>query len=90
VDALDGNAIAGPLHEHFGSEMTLAVGVCGHCGASSAIAELVVYSRAPGAVVRCRHCGNVVIVLLRSPDRPRVELSAFTLMGGPAHPQPAG
>jgi len=89
VDPLDGNSIAGPLHEHFGSEMTLAVGVCGHCGGSSAVAELVVYSRAPGTVVRCRHCGSVVIVLLRSADRLRVDLRAFTLTDAPTHPRPA-
>jgi Family of unknown function (DUF6510) len=32
VDALDGNAIAGWLFEHFGSEMTNVTERCTHCG----------------------------------------------------------
>ena len=28
MDALDGNAIAGALFEHFGQEMTMARGTC--------------------------------------------------------------
>ena len=42
MDALDGNAIAGWLLEHFGSEMTTVVGRCRHCGTRSLIAELAV------------------------------------------------
>jgi hypothetical protein len=63
MDALDGNAIAGQLFEHFGSEMTAARGRCAYCGTEAMIAELRVYTRAPGNVVRCRACGNVVMVL---------------------------
>lgn len=82
MDALDGNAIAGQLLEYFGTEMTTATGRCGHCGAMAQIAELRVYPRAPGTVVRCRFCGNVVIVVLDLADKLRVELSAFVLSGG--------
>jgi DNA-directed RNA polymerase subunit RPC12/RpoP len=83
MDALDGNAIAGPLFEHFGSEMTIADGACAHCGAVSLIAELRVYSRAPGTVVRCPGCGNVVIVLVRIHGALRVELTGFRLSHAP-------
>jgi uncharacterized Zn finger protein len=79
VDALDGNVIAGPLFEHFGTEMTTAVGTCGRCGSRAQIAELAVYTRAPGAVVRCRHCGEVVMVLITRGDTVTVKLSALTL-----------
>jgi uncharacterized Zn finger protein len=75
--ALDGNSIAGELFEHFGAEMTTAAGTCAHCGASALVGELRVYSRAPGAVVRCPSCGNVVIVLVRIRQDLRVETSAF-------------
>jgi hypothetical protein len=61
--ALDGNAIAGILFETFGGEMTTATGVCANCGASGAVAEMVVYLRAPGTVARCRRCGAILIVL---------------------------
>ncbi len=83
MDALDGNAIAGALFEHFGTEMTSARGSCAHCGATAPIAELVVYTRAPGVVVRCPSCGNVLIVLSEARHATRVELTAFRLLEVP-------
>ena len=80
MDALDGNAIAGQLFEHFGSEMTTARGRCAHCGTESLIAELRVYTRAPGSVVRCRACGNVVMVLVTSRGSTQVRAEAFELL----------
>ena len=44
MDAVDGNALAGALHEAFGSEMTMATGICRTCRRASLIAELRVYS----------------------------------------------
>jgi len=64
MDALDGNAIGGLLFDVFGAEMTTATGVCASCGASGQVAEFEVYLRAPGAVVRCRSCGSVLMVLV--------------------------
>jgi hypothetical protein len=64
MEALDGNAIAGLLVELFGAEMTTATGECAHCGAVAQVAELVVYLRAPGTVVRCRSCSGVLMVLV--------------------------
>jgi hypothetical protein len=63
MEALDGNAIAGPLYDAFGSEMTDTVGRCKFCGAVRHVAELRVYMRAPGAVARCPVCMNVVLVV---------------------------
>jgi DNA-directed RNA polymerase subunit RPC12/RpoP len=77
MDALDGNAIAGPLLEHFGSEMTTARGACAHCGTTAQIAELRVYMSAPGTVVRCPACGSVVIVLVRIRDALQVDDTRF-------------
>jgi uncharacterized Zn finger protein len=79
MDAFDGNAIGGMLFEYFGSEMTAALGTCAHCGTPARIGELVVYPRAPGVVVRCRHCGNVVMVLVTVRDELRVDSSAFRM-----------
>jgi hypothetical protein len=56
MDAVDGNAIGGLLIDVFGTEMTAANSICGICGASRPVAELVVYRQAPGTVVRCRTC----------------------------------
>jgi DNA-directed RNA polymerase subunit RPC12/RpoP len=65
MEALDGNAIAGLLQEVFGTEMTTATGVCSYCGSAIMLAELVVYLQAPGTVVRCRACGNILMVFVR-------------------------
>ena len=64
MDVLDGNAIAGLLHETFGVELTDANGVCTTCGASGPVAELDVYLRGPGVVARCHSCGSIVMVLV--------------------------
>jgi DNA-directed RNA polymerase subunit RPC12/RpoP len=76
---LDGNAIAGELHEHFGAEMTTRTGACAHCGFRSQIAELRVYARAPGAVVRCPSCDSVVIVIVRIRGASRVDFDGLKL-----------
>ena len=82
MEALDGNAIAGPLLEHFGVEMTTAVGQCTHCGARAVVGELVVYVCAPAAVARCPSCGQVVLVVLSTASRAQVDHRAFVLRAG--------
>ena len=66
MEPLDGNAIAGPMAELFGAEMTATAGTCAGCGAESVVAELRVWTsgRAPGAVARCPACDSVVFVLV--------------------------
>ncbi len=61
---LDGNAIAGLLYDVFGVEMTTATGVCAACGAQGPVAEVQVYLRAPGVVVRCRHCQALLMCVV--------------------------
>jgi predicted RNA-binding Zn-ribbon protein involved in translation (DUF1610 family) len=85
MEALDGNALAGSLFEHFGTEMTAARGACAHCESTAEVAELRVYTRAPGSVMRCPSCGNVVIVLVRTRDALRVDQSRFKLVTGSTH-----
>jgi len=82
MEALDGNAIAGTLFEHFGTEMTTVLGACAHCGTRSQIAELAVYTHAPGVVARCRPCGNVVMVLVTVRNQLRLDASAFRMDEG--------
>jgi hypothetical protein len=65
MEALDGNAIAGLLHEVFGTEMTTAIGTCASCGETGPVAETVVYLRAPGTVARCRRCSSVLMVVVK-------------------------
>jgi len=76
---LDGNAIAGDLFVAFGREMTDVVGKCRNCGTASAVAELCVYARAPGAVARCPSCDAVVMVVVTIGGECHVHLPALEL-----------
>jgi hypothetical protein len=69
MERLDGNAIGGILDEIFGTEMTVAIGVCSACGATGPVAELHVYMRAPGIVVRCPTCESVLLKIVQSGRR---------------------
>ena len=79
MDALDGNAIAGHLHELFGVELTTATGTCASCGATGPIAELSVYVSA-GIVARCRSCNAVVMVLATLRGVTRVDLRGMAAL----------
>jgi Family of unknown function (DUF6510) len=65
---VDGNAVAGLLHEVFAVEMTTAVGTCSGCGAADAIGAVHVY-RGAGVVLRCPHCDNVLAKIVKTEDR---------------------
>ena len=80
MDALDGNAIGGLLLEVFGREMTAAVSTCVFCGHVGPVAETVVYLRAPGTVVRCRTCGNVLMVFAEVRGRKCVDLQGVAAL----------
>jgi hypothetical protein len=80
MEALDGNAIAGLLHDVFGTEMTTAVGTCATCGAARQVAEYVVYLDAPGTVVRCRTCLAVLMVITSIRGMNCVDLRGLTLL----------
>lgn len=79
MEPLDGNAIAGELFDHFGVEMTTVRGSCAHCGAVAQIAELHVYSRAPGSVARCPTCDEVVMVLIATEQIRRLDHQDFRM-----------
>ncbi len=71
---MDGNVLAGPLRELFAVDVTAATGVCAHCGHNGPIAELRVWTHAPGLVARCPHCEGVVLRLVRGRDRAWLDL----------------
>jgi len=73
---LDGNALAGVLHDIFGREMTDENCCCAHCGAVNALGAVRVY-RAAGDVMRCPNCGNVLIVIAQRADGLRVSLESI-------------
>ena len=62
---LDGNAAGGLLSEVFTREATAAVVRCASCGAEGAVATVQVYSQAPGVVLRCPGCEEVIMRFAR-------------------------
>ena len=65
---LDGNAVAGLLQEVFAVEMTTAIGTCDGCGAAEAVGAIHVF-RGAGVVLRCPHCNNPLIKIVRDDTR---------------------
>jgi len=63
---LDGNVLAGPLSELGDLDVTTLVGTCSGCHDASVMAAAMVYPDAPGLVVRCHVCGDVLLVIVQS------------------------
>lgn len=76
---LDGNAAAGLFRELFVGEVTSARGACASCGAIAEMGgqHLYMYNRAPGAVLRCRDCESVLMVLVHGGGRLRLCLQGL-------------
>jgi Family of unknown function (DUF6510) len=65
---LDGNAVAGLLQEVFTVDMTTALETCNTCGAAEAVGALHVF-RGAGIVMRCPHCGNPLVTIIKDDTR---------------------
>jgi hypothetical protein len=65
---LDGNAVAGLLREVFAVEMTTAIGTCNRCGASDEVGAVHVF-RGAGMVMRCAHCDNALMTIVKDDER---------------------
>jgi hypothetical protein len=65
---LDGNAVAGLMYDLFGVEMTASPTECAHCGREGQIGTLLAFTQAPGVVLRCPACENVMIRIVQTPD----------------------
>ena len=74
---LDGNAIAGLLGEIFAVEMTTAHGTCAACGAVNEVGRVDVYIHAPGTVVRCPSCEQVLMRIVRGRGRYWLDLTGM-------------
>lgn len=88
---LDGNAAGGLLQEIFVHELTAARGACASCGIVSEIGaqHLYMYPQAPGAVLRCRGCECILMVVVRPGSRYRIGLQGLTWLEIPER-MPAG
>jgi hypothetical protein len=73
---LDGNAAAGLFQDLFTDDVTIARGACASCGAVAEMGaqHVYMYHQAPGAVVRCRGCDAVLMVLVHGGGRLRLGL----------------
>ena len=69
MSELDGNAMAGDLREIFAVDVTSALYTCVGCGHADALATLRVFDPAMGKIARCPHCEDVVLRVVRTPDR---------------------
>jgi hypothetical protein len=65
---VDGNAIAGLLQEVFAVEMTTAILTCASCSAREPVGASHVF-RGAAVVVRCRHCEQALMTILRDDTR---------------------
>ncbi len=66
---LDGNALGGLLDDVFAFEITTARCTCEGCGVVRVVGALHVYADAPGVVVRCPDCDDVVLRFTRDNNR---------------------
>jgi phage FluMu protein Com len=71
---LDGNALAGILGSLFGVEMTAVPGRCAHCGTVNMVGAMRAYTRAPGLVLRCPACDEVVLRVVETAAATYVDL----------------
>ena len=65
---VDGNAVAGLLQEVFGLEMTASPAECANCGQVNEMGALLAFTQAPGAVLRCPACEEVMVRIVETPD----------------------
>lgn len=64
---LDGNALGGMMLEMFGVEMTATQTECAHCGTGNEMGALMVFTQAPGVVMRCPACEQIMVRVVRTP-----------------------
>ncbi len=65
---LDGNAVAGVLNEIFALEMTANPVECASCGHEGEMGTLLAFMQAPGIVLRCPACENIILRIVQTPD----------------------
>jgi hypothetical protein len=77
---LDGNAAAGVLSEVFAVDVTAAIGQCVGCGRQGPLGATVAYLHAPGVVLRCRGCDQVLVRVVIAPDRHWIDLRGLAVL----------
>lgn len=80
---VDGNALAGPLGEVMGADLTVAELTCAGCRETRPLAAMRVFDRAPGLVARCPRCEGVVMRMVRASGRVLVDLRGSVFLSLP-------
>ena len=65
---LDGNSVGGVFYEMLGIEITAAPTECATCSTPNDIGALMVFDQAPGIIMRCPACGNVMLRVVKTPN----------------------
>jgi hypothetical protein len=65
---LDGNAAGGIFMSLFGVEMTAAPTECASCGTPHQMGALIAFTQAPGIILRCPACRQVMVRIVETPD----------------------
>ena len=65
---LDGNAVAGIMQAMFGREMTASDAECANCGSVTEVGGMAAYTQAPGIVLRCPACSEVMMRIVETPQ----------------------
>ena len=65
---LDGNAAGGMFYELFGAEMTASPTECAHCGTPNEMGAMRVFNQAPGMIMCCPACQQIVLRIVQTPD----------------------
>ena len=77
---LDGNALGGVLSDVFGREVTAGHATCSACGSENPLGAVMAYVQAPGHVLRCPGCGEVLFVVVHRPDGYRVTFDRLRVL----------
>lgn len=80
---LDANAVAGLLAGLFGGDVTGTPGECAHCHTVSMVGTMRAYTRAPGIVLRCPACTQVVLRVVETPTATVVDLGGIRTLRFP-------
>jgi len=71
---LDGNAVAGLLEEIFATDLTAQPCICATCGNRAEAGSLRAFTQAPGVILRCSVCGEVMIRIVQTSDATYLDL----------------
>jgi hypothetical protein len=77
---LDGNALAGLLHELFNTEMTVAPVECASCGRYGEMGSLWAFIETPGYILRCPGCQNIIMRITVTPEQAYVDARGATFL----------